>query len=81
MKDNLSTVVNAAATDREIETHTVHGPRGPRVHVRIRPVEAEPGRDAGPRTCLTVSLTRAERFGALLQDVARTGVVAVGTSK
>lgn len=60
---------------------TVHGPRGARVYVRIRPVGAEPGRDAGPRTCLTLSLTGAERFGALLQDVARTRVIAVGASK
>lgn len=47
---------------------TVHGPRGPRVYVRIRPASAEPGRDAGPRTCLTLAPQDAQAFGILLHQ-------------
>lgn len=46
---------------------TVHGARSARVYVRIRPAGAEPGRDAGPRTSLSLSPHAAERLGLLLQ--------------
>ena len=45
---------------------TVHGPRGARVYVRIRPSSATPGLDTGPRTCLSFSLTGAHAVGLLL---------------
>lgn len=49
---------------------TIHGARGPRVYVRIRPAGAEPGRDYGPRTCLTLAPEDAQAFGILLQQAA-----------
>lgn len=52
------------------EHRTVHGSRSARVYVRIRPAGAEPGRDAGPRTSLSLSPLAAERLGLLLQHAA-----------
>lgn len=49
---------------------TVHGKRDARVYVRLRPAGAEPGRDAGPRTSLSLSPLAAERLGLLLQHAA-----------
>jgi hypothetical protein len=51
---------------------TVHGDRGPRVYVRIRPAASEPGRDNGPRTCLTLTNADAQAFGLLLQQAGTT---------
>lgn len=51
---------------------TVNGPRGPRVYVRIRPTGAEPGRDYGPRTCLTLAPRDAVAFGLLMQQAGDT---------
>jgi hypothetical protein len=58
----------AIEVERIADHSTVHGPRGPRVYVRIRPASAEPGRDAGPRTCLALSPQDAHAFGLLLQQ-------------
>lgn len=52
---------------------TVHGNRGARVYVRMRPSGSEPGRDDGPRTCLTLTPEGAYAFGLLLQQSAIAG--------
>ena len=54
-----------------VGTHaTVHGPRGARVYVRIGPSNGAPGLDAGPRTCLSFTLTGAHDVGLLLMRAA-----------
>jgi hypothetical protein len=42
---------------------------GQLIHVRIKPTEAEPGRDAGPRTCIALTPTDAHALGVMLQQV------------
>lgn len=49
---------------------TIHGQRGARVYVRIRPYATEPGIDAGLRNGLTLTPAGAHAFGALLQAAA-----------
>ena len=56
--------------ERVAQHHTVHGKRTPRVYVRLRPASSEPGRDNGPRTCLTLEPADAQAFGLLLQHSA-----------
>lgn len=63
--DGLSIEVEPVTTH-----HTIHGARGPRVYVRIRAAGAEPGRDAGPRTSLSLTPRAARLLGQQLQSAA-----------
>jgi hypothetical protein len=78
MKENTTARILTSGLSIEVErvnTHaTVHGERGPRIYVRIRPASSEPGRDAGPKTCLSLEPQDATAFGLLLQQAAAQGV-------
>lgn len=74
MSHNTAKIVTSGLSievERVASHDTVHGERGPRVYVRIRPAGSEPGRDNGPRTCLTLAPEDAQAFGILLQQSAR----------
>jgi hypothetical protein len=74
LSSRMSPAISAITSGLSIEVErvdqhaTVHGDRGPRVYVRIRPAASEPGRDNGPHTCLTLTNADAQAFGLLLQQ-------------
>ena len=63
--DGLSIEVEHAPSHR-----TVHGPRSPRIYVRVRSIDGESAPDNSSRICLTLTPATAEGFGLLLQQAA-----------
>jgi hypothetical protein len=69
---NTSRIITSGLS---IEVERVAAPstsiqRSARIDVRIRPADSEPGRDTGPKTCLSLEPSDAHAFGVLLQQAA-----------